>query len=78
MNNFQFPKSEPKAPTTPVCVRNMEDEIYIPQATILFDLITNYGLMNTKRSFEASFPNRGTITMREFGEWVRAFYAEKV
>jgi len=78
MNNFQFPKPEPKASTPSVCVSSMDDEIYIVQAVILFNDITRYGLMNTKRSFEASFPDKKKISVREFGEWVRAFYAEKV
>lgn len=74
MNKYQFPGRTEKPASPKVCVRNADDEIYIVQAVILFNNITAYGLVTTKESFHASFPNRNTITMREFGEWVREYY----
>jgi len=77
MNTYKFPKY-PKAKYPTVCVNSLDDKIYIAPAITLFNNITGYGLLNTKQSFEASFLDKNKISMREFGEWVRAFYAEKV
>lgn len=74
MNKYKFPSCTEKPPSPKVCVCSLDDEIYIVQAVILFNNITAHGLVATKESFHASFPNRNTITMREFGEWVREYY----
>lgn len=76
MNKFSFPVNIPKPKHEPLLVKSLSDYLYKVQAIMLFNNITGFGLENTKNSFELSF-DANQITLREFGEWVRAYYKEK-
>lgn len=76
MNTFSFPVHNPQPEPEPLLVKSLDDYLYKVQAVMLFNNITGFGLKNTKDSFELSF-NSNQITLREFGEWVRAYYKEK-
>ena len=78
MNKFSFPVSNPQPQPEPLLVKSLDDYLDKGQAVLLFNSITDFGLANTKDSFELSFDSRANhITLREFGEWVKAYYREK-
>ena len=78
MNKFSFPVNNPQPKPKPILVKSLNDYLDKVQAVFLFNSITGFGLVNTKNSFELSFDSRANhITLREFGEWVRAYYKEK-
>ena len=78
MNKFSFPVCNPQPKPEPILVKSLDDYLHKAQAIILFNNITGFGLVNTKYSFELSFDSRANhITLREFGEWVKAYYKEK-
>lgn len=78
MNKFSFPKVEELPKPEIVLVKSLDSLLNKPAAIVLFDNITGHGLIRTKASFELSFDSRANhITLREFGEWVKAYYKEK-
>ena len=78
MNKFSFPVSNPQPKPEPILVKSLDDYLDKVQAVLLFNKITGFGLKNTTDSFEWSFDSRANhITLREFGEWVRAYYKEQ-
>lgn len=78
MDKFSFPINNPQPKPEPLLVKSLDDYLDKAQAIMLFNDITEFGLKNTKDSFELSFDSRANhITLREFGKWVKAYYKEK-
>ena len=78
MDKFSFPINNPQPKPEPLLVKSLDDYLDKAQAIMLFNDITEFGLKNTKDSFELSFDSRANhITPREFGKWVKAYYKEK-
>ena len=73
MNKFVFPTEQDKQPTPSI----MDMPVRQAQALFLFFNATGESIRFALSSFELSFPNKDTITLRDVMEWIRAYYKNK-